>query len=269
MRFYLYPFLFLFFNLNTCQVGKLSLLGDLSKSIEEASATEIVSGSNLIWTIEDSGNKNNIYGLDYNGKIVKDIDVSNSKNNDWEDLTSDDLGNLYIGDFGNNSRKRKLFTIYKVPKIETIKDKTEAEIINFTLPKTIKSKDFEAFFLWKNYFYIFSKENKKTMVIKIPNTVGNQVAKFVCDIKFKGKNNRVTGADINEKNREIILLNSDKAIKINNFKNDDFSTGVITLLDFEHDSQKEGICYKDDFTVLITDEYSKKTGGNLYEFKLD
>ncbi|WP_299885153.1 hypothetical protein [uncultured Lacinutrix sp.] len=269
MRFYLYPFFILLLSVFSCQTGKLILLGDLSKSIEEASATETVIGSNLIWTIEDSGNKNNIYGLDTYGSIIKDIDISNSKNIDWEDLTSDESGNLYIGDFGNNSRKRKLFTIYKVLNVPSLEKKTKAEIINFKLPKTIKSKDFESFFLWKNYFYIFSKENKKTIVIKVPNAIGDQVAEFVCEIKFKGKHNRITSADINAKQREIILLNHDKIIKINNFKNDDFSTGTITLLDFEHKSQKEGICYKDDFTVFITDEYSNKTGGNIYEFKLE
>lgn len=269
MRFYIYPLFAFLLNATACQTGKLVVLGDLSKNIEEVSGTEIVNESNLIWTIEDSSNKNNIYGIESNGTIIKDIDVSNSKNIDWEDLTSDDSGNLYIGDFGNNNRKRKKFTIYKVLNIKSIEKKTEAKVINFKLPKTIKSRDFEAFFLWKKYFYIFSKENKKTMVFKVPNTVGDQVAQFVCEIKLEGKRNRVTSADINAKNREIILLNHDKAIKINNFKNDDFSSGTITLLPFEHESQKEGICYKDDFTLLITDEYANKTGGNLYEFKLD
>lgn len=269
MRFYLFPFLAFLLSATTCQTGKLKMLGDIDRELEEVSATEIVSGSNLVWTLEDSGNKNNIYGLNLKGNIVKDIDISNAKNNDWEDLTSDNLGNLYIGDFGNNSRKRKKFTIYKVLNIKSLTEKTEAEIITFTLPKDKKSKDFEAFFLWKNDFYIFSKEDKKTMVFKVQNTIGKQKAEFVCEIKFKGKHNRITSADISPENREITLLNHDKAIKINNFKNDDFSTGTITLLPFEHNSQKEGICYKDDFTVLITDEYSNKTGGNLYEFTLD
>lgn len=268
MRFYLYSFLVFLMSTTTCQTSKLAKLGDIANELEEVSATEMVKGSNLIWTLEDSGNKNNIYGLDFKGNIVKDIDISNAKNNDWEDLTSDEFGNLYIGDFGNNNRKRKKFTIYKILNVINLTDKTEAKIITFTLPKDKKSKDFEAFFLWKNNFYIFSKEEKKTMVFKVQNTVGKQKAKFVCDIKFDGKHNRVTSADINTKNSEIILLNHDKVIKINNFQSDDFSTGSLNIKDFEHVSQKEGICYKDDFTVFITDEYNNKTGGNLYKFKL-
>jgi len=131
--------------LTSCHTGKLNVLGDLSSSLKEASAIEKVVNSDLLWTIEDAGNKNNIYGIDLKGNIVKDIDISNSSNIDWEDLTSDKQGNLYIGDFGNNSKNRDDFTIYKVSNLKD--DDANAERINFLLPKKMKSEDFEAFFL--------------------------------------------------------------------------------------------------------------------------
>lgn len=37
----------------------------------------------------------------------KDLTVLNSENIDWEDLASDSEGHIYIGDFGNNSKKKK------------------------------------------------------------------------------------------------------------------------------------------------------------------
>lgn len=67
-----------------------------------------------IWAIEDQGNKNVIYGLDRQGKQVADVLVENAENHDWEDITTDAQGNIYIGDFGNNNNDRRNLSILKV-----------------------------------------------------------------------------------------------------------------------------------------------------------
>lgn len=252
---------------NACKTGELKVIADLPKSLKEASAIEKVAHSDLLWTIEDSGNKNNIYGLNLKGDILKDIDIKNSSNIDWEDLTSDEEGNLYIGDFGNNSKNRDDFTIYKVSDLNN--DKTRAERINFVLPKDAKPKDFEAFFLWNGYFYIFSKENKSSILFKVPNTVGLHTATLVKKFNLDGKNHRITSADISKNGKTIVLLNNDKLWQLTNFNGDNFFNGNIQELKFNHNSQKEGVCFKDANTVYITDERSKGEGGNLYDFELN
>ncbi|RAJ15133.1 hypothetical protein [Olleya aquimaris] len=253
----------------SCNTGKLNVVGSIDSDLDEASAAQMVKGSNLIWTIEDAGNKNNVYGMDIKGNIVKDIDIDNVKNDDWEDLTSDKEGNLYIGDFGNNSRKRKIFYIYKIEDIANLHNKTNAKTITFILPKDVKSEDFEAFFLWNNTFYIFSKEDDKTMVIKVPNQIGTHTATFLTEYELKGKDTRVTSADISPNGKTIVLLNHDKVWTLTNFKSDRFFEGDVTSIDLEHDSQKEGICFKNNSTVIITDEDSGKEDNNIYTFKLN
>ncbi|SEQ00011.1 hypothetical protein SAMN05421824_0898 [Hyunsoonleella jejuensis] len=265
--YYFQKLLVLTFFLTSCHTGKLNVLGDLSGSLKEASAIEKVAHSDLLWTIEDAGNKNNIYGIDLKGNIVKDIDISNSSNIDWEDLTSDKQGNLYIGDFGNNSKNRDDFTIYKVSNLKD--DEANAERINFLLPKKMKSEDFEAFFLLNDYFYIFSKENKSTKLFKVPNQIGKHTAEYIAELELKDKRTKITSADISNDGKTIVLLNHDKLWKITNFKDDNFFEGDIQKLSFEHKSQKEGICFKSNSDVYITDEKDKSEGGNLYNFKLN
>ncbi len=254
------------FLVTSCHTDRLKTIAKIPDNLKETSAIEKVVYSDLLWTIEDSGNKNNIYGLDLGGKIVKDIDISNADNEDWEDLTSDASGNLYIGDFGNNSGKRKLFTIYKVSNLDT--DKTDAQRIDFKLPKVAKAKDFEAFFLYKANFYIFSKSNKTVMLLKVPNTPGQHTATYLTDIKLKEKNTKVTSAAISPDGKTVVLLNHDKLIRLTHFSEDHFFEGHMEFIHFEHDSQKEGICFKDNSSVYITDERTKKEGGQLYEFSL-
>ncbi|MFL1010790.1 hypothetical protein [Flavisericum labens] len=256
----------LVFLFTSCNTGKLNVIADLPSNLKEASAVETITNSDLLWTIEDAGNKNNIYGFNEQGDLIKNIEIKNAKNIDWEDLTSDNNGNLYIGDFGNNSKNREHFTIYKVSNFE--KDVTTAESIHFTLPKDVKPEDFEAFFILENFFYIFSKENKSSILLKVPNAIGKHTAELVTDFNLDGKHHKITSADISHDDSTIVLLNHDKLWKITDFEPDSFFKGTIEELKFEHDSQKEGVCFKNTNTVYITDEKNKSEGGNLYTFNL-
>ena len=253
--------------LTSCNTGKLKVIADLPASLKEISAAETISNSNLIWVIEDSGNKNTLYGLNSDGKIIKNLEISNAPNIDWEDLTSDEKGNLYIADFGNNSKKRKDFSIYKIKNPKNESSKVFAEKINFNLPKSIKSKDFEAFFIFQNSFYIFSKEQKNAVLIKVPNAVGHHEAELVTEFNLAGKNNLITSADISNDGKTVVLLNHDKLWKLSEYTSDYFLKGTIEEFNFDHNSQKEGICFKDENTLYITDEKAHGKGGNLYELK--
>ena len=105
---------FTFLFLISCQnFGQLSFLADLPKHLKEVSGNETIRNSNLIWMLNDGGNESKIYAVSEQGKIKREVYIKN-KNHDWEDLTSDEKGNIYIGDFGNNLSKRKNLTILKI-----------------------------------------------------------------------------------------------------------------------------------------------------------
>ena len=103
----------LFLIITNCQTGELKVIADLPQTLKEISGTETTKQSNLIWILNDGGNKPRLYGLNKDGVIITELKI-NAKNNDWEDLTSDKQGSLYIGDFGNNLNKRKNLAILKV-----------------------------------------------------------------------------------------------------------------------------------------------------------
>jgi len=252
--------------------------------LKEASAIEIAPNSSLSWVIEDSGNKNIIYGLNQEGKIAHEITVSNAKNIDWEDLTSDENGNLYIGDFGNNDNTRKDLCIYKIEASSLKNDTANATSkISFYYPnqkefppkKSELFYDSESFFEYKGNFYIFSKNRSKgfdgtVLVYKVPNKAGNHKATFLgqfisCDSYQKCA---ITSADISPDGKKIVLLSANKVWVLSDYKSDDFLKGKMEMFELNDATQKEGICFKDSKTLLIVDEKDKKTGGNLYEIKL-
>ena len=249
--------------------GKLELLGDLPNSLKEVSASEKIPNSNLIWVIEDSGNENILYGLETTGEISKYITLNEAKNIDWEDITADEYGNIYIGDFGNNNKKRTYFQIYKVYNKELENSTAKAHTIQFTLPADTKPKDFEAFFIHKDIFYLFSKEHKIFSVFTVPNAVGTHTATYISSLELEGKDTRVTSADISFDGKSVVLLNHKRLWKFTDYDETNFFSGKKEKLPFKHNSQKEGICFKNDSILIITDERHSTEGGNIYSFILN
>ncbi|NND11778.1 MAG: hypothetical protein EX254_01225 [Flavobacteriaceae bacterium] len=253
----------------SCDEKETHVIADLPGHLTEVSAVETIIASNLIWVIEDSGNKNVLYGLNQKGKITQEIKISNARNEDWEDLTADKDGNIYIGDFGNNTRRRNVFAIYKVNRANLSEASINAEVISFELPPKLKREDFEAFFIHDNNFYILGKDPRKSIMIKVPNKIGDHTAELVSEFNLKGKHNSVTSADISNDGKTIVLLNHDKVWKLSGFSDNDFFSGTIESIPLDHNTQKEGVCFKSDDTIYVTDELNGFRGGNIYEYSLN
>ncbi len=276
-------FLFLLLILISCSnYGQLEVIADLPNSLHENSGIQLIKNSNLLWALNDGGNKNRIYGINTKGKIKKVVTI-NAKNNDWEDLTSDPKGNLYIGDFGNNYNSRKNLAILKV-NAKDLKNKKNADVerIQFYFPDQKKFPpkkkqlyfDTESFFFFNDNLYLFTRSRVKgdygkTSLYKIPATKGDHAAEFISDYSScKKLKCSITSAAMSKDQKKVVLLTSESILLLTDFKEDNFFNGKIVELPFDHKSQKEGVCFKNDQTIYITDERSHGRGGNLYEFKL-
>jgi hypothetical protein len=254
----------------------------LPKPLKEVSG--ITLSNNSFWAIADSGNKNLIFQVTDDGTIEKEIQIANATNIDWEDLTCDTAGNLFIGDFGNNDNARKDLCIYAISKDSLDKSETKAVAkINFSYPeqkdfppvKTEMKFDAEAFIVYQNHFYIFTKNRSKnfdgtTLLYRVPMTAGTHqatlIGSFVTDRKYNS--GVITGAAISPDQQRIAILSHQKVWVFEAFKDDDFFSGKITEIALNHHSQKEAITFKDNATIWIADEKVKKSGGNVYQFEL-
>ncbi|WP_239769498.1 hypothetical protein [Tenacibaculum finnmarkense] len=272
-----------FISLISCQnFGELKLKCNLPKQLEEVSGIEKIKNNELLWMLNDSGNKAIIYGVDAAGEIIREVAV-NTKNTDWEDIASDENGNLYIADFGNNDNKRKNLKILKIKHQDLVeKDIVDVEKIKFSYPSQTKfpPKKKKRFFdaeslLYKNGFlYIFTKSRVKnkygiTTLYKVPAKKGNHVAKRIST--FETCNDLpcwITAAAITSDGKKVALLNGQSVFILTNFIGDDFFSGEIKEYPLGHVSQKESITFKDNNTLYIADEKAHGKGGNLYEFTI-
>lgn len=262
----------------SCDTGNLEVVADLPSTLKEVSGTEIIPGSELIWMLNDGGNKSRLYGLSLQGKIIKEINIE-AKNNDWEDLTTDASGNIYIGDFGNNFSKRKNLAVLKVDASDLNSDsKASVERISFKYPnqnkfppkKKQRHFDCESFFFYNDSLYLFTKsrvknEFGKTKLYKIPARRGQHEAVYIDS--FTTCNDIecwITSADISADGKSVALLTHKSVWILSDFEGDNFFSGKANEYTFEHESQKESVCFKTANELYITDERSHGAGGNLY-----
>ena len=79
----------------------------------------------------------------------------------------------------------------------------------------------------------------------------------------------ITAADISKDGKKIVLLSYGFLWVITDFNFDDFSKSKLNKVDLELRTQLEAVCFKNDSTLLISDEKSHLQGGNLYEYNLN
>ena len=260
-------------------------LFSLPKKLKEVSGITYFPETNLIYTLEDSGNANEIYAINSEGKLNKTIAITNATNVDWEDITKDSQGNIYIGDFGNNDNERQDLCIYKVNKNQLNSENAVAEYkVSFSYPEQMefppKKKelfyDVEGFFEYQNNFYLFTKNRSKgfdgtAFIYKIPNAAGTQKAEKIGEFKTCDNYNHcvLTSATISPDGKKVVVLSHDKIVLFEGFSGDFFQKGTQKEISLNHFSQKEAIVFKDNNTLLIADEKTNKVGGKVYEFKLN
>lgn len=263
--------------------GQLSIKSKLPKKLREVSGMAYLRDS-TVWMINDSGNSAKIYQVNFQGELLKNFRVKNAKNKDWEDLAKDEEGNVYIGDIGNNSSKRKDLVIYKIPNPEKEKgDQIEAKKIKFSYPEQKKfppkkknlKYDSEAFFYHEDHLYIITKNRAdpfdgEALIYKVKAKKGEHKAKYIGSFVpcTEYAYCRITAADISSDGSKVVLLSYGKLWVFTDFEGDDFSNGKIDFIDLGATTQLESVCFLDDNTLLLADEQRAGMGRNLYSFSL-
>lgn len=141
----------------------------LSTSLSEVSGIVTVNDTTFI-VHNDGGNEPLLHVMNSSGKLIHSCLISPATNQDWEDLTLDDAGNLYIGDIGNNLNTRKDLKIYKVNLNAVLSQgHVTPEIIAFTYKEQIAFPpeesalefDCEALTYYGGKLHMFTKSRTK------------------------------------------------------------------------------------------------------------
>ncbi|HEX8529646.1 MAG TPA: hypothetical protein VF646_06465, partial [Cytophagales bacterium] len=170
---------------------KIRQIATLPAEVNESSGLAVAVPGKSYWTHNDGGSKPALYEVDATGKLLRTLDLPGLRNRDWEDLTRDAAGNLYIGDFGNNNNTRRNLKIYRLHPDRP----GQADSITFryadqtAFPPRERERNFdcEAFFWHADSLYLFSKNRgrKNVKMYVLPAQPGDHVAQVRGEVFIK------------------------------------------------------------------------------------
>jgi hypothetical protein len=180
----------------------------LPPALSEASGLSIDDGK-FIWH-NDSGDGPYVYTTDAGGTILE-YDTLTAGAVDYEDLTRDAAGRIYLGDFGNNSGKRTEMQVYRY---DPLTQKTA--MIRFTFPgqdgggrDQPGNPDCEAMVWQGGYLHLFTKDQLfgkgrfYTYHYRLPAAPGRYEATLIDSLFLPRR--VVTAAALDTVRRELVL----------------------------------------------------------------
>lgn len=237
---------------------RIQRVGKLPAALDECSGM-IMGDSASFWGLNDSGGEAELYRVSLDGVLLETRSIPAAINRDWEALTKDAAGNLYIGDFGNNRNRRRNLRVYKYHlesgRLDTIRfsypDQQE-----FPPPAAEMNFDAEAFFWYRDSLYVFSKNrgNKMVRMYRLPDQPGEYQASLADSMYISSM---VTDAAISPDEKSFSLLTYGKIFDFG------LDSGKVSFskpsrcVRFSRSGQAEGITYWTPELRLISNENRK------------
>ena len=239
---------------------------ELPKIINETSGLEFY--NNHFITHNDSGGEPTLYIFNERGEVIETIGLKKNpdfeiKNNDWEDITSDNKY-LFVADTGNNFGNRDNLNIIRVSKgadfmVDGIIEISYSDQESF-FPRPKHKYDAEAIIVIEDKIALFSKdrENLNTDLYLVnKNMNGSQI--LTSEVSYD-VDTLITGGDFDEDRNLLALVsyNSNgnqylllfENFELNNLKKNTFKKFKIPL----EQAQIEAVKIIDEKTFWVTSE---------------
>lgn len=251
----------------------LQTITELDAELGECSGVVALPDDRLLM-INDSGNEPAIYFTDSTGNILNKQRLPFATNRDWEDLALSS-SHLFVGDFGNNSNKRKDLLIYRVGmEGDSLYDDGEIKFSygtqhNFPPEEENMNYDLEAMIHFNDSIFLFSKNRTEpftgyTYQYGMPAKPG-QYELFPLDSFKTGEGLMesfwVGAAAISPSKDQLVLLGYDKLWLFRNFSGSRFLQGDAQTFHFKDLTQKESVDFLSEYKLAITDEGADFFGG--------
>ena len=181
----------------------------------------------VFWTHNDSGDTPRLFAITASGELIAEFAVEDARHRDWEDITADEAGNLYVGDIGNNLNARRDLVVYRIPEPDPFGEERSVRA-DLALPFRYADQkgfpqwgrwnfDAEALFWMDGALHILTKHrsDRKTQLYRLPVTpaldeaVLEPIASFDLGeahrLYFSSTGN-VTGADLHANGQLLAVL---------------------------------------------------------------
>ncbi|MBL7830049.1 MAG: T9SS type A sorting domain-containing protein [Saprospiraceae bacterium] len=285
-KFFSLLFLLTGFNLSGQIIVSPALLGGLPSELKESSGL-LIQSPDTLWSHNDSGNGSKVIAFNSFGDKLVERKFDNISDNDWEEITKDDKGHVFLGDFGNNDNTRENLLILRFSSgfaskkqtlvVDSIQFKYEDQTL-FPPPSSSLNFDCEAMVVLNDTVFLFTKDRtnpykSQTLLYWLPAEPGFHEARYLRTFKTEVPlflQGSITAAALSPDHKKLILLGYLRMWLFTDFTGSNFFDGKQTVFQFEDYTQKESVAFLDDCTIYITDEVNAalSNGGKLYSVDL-
>jgi hypothetical protein len=259
-----------------------------NKEIDEASGI-VASYKNkgLLWTHNDSGDKNRIFSMDANGKGTREFYLDGAMNRDWEAIAMAQFPEgsfIYVGEIGDNNAEFPTCAIYRVPEPEITSSTPQSNTLKNVQKITYKypdgARDAEAFLIDQTSkdIYIISKRESSKRLYRLPYpqsfTLTN-TAEFVQELTFSVGTAQplyLVDGNVSVDNQEIIIKNYLQIFYWRRGTNETIPEALKRTpktQPYLAEPQGEGLCFAQDGSgyYTLSEEGGNKTSPKLYFYK--
>ncbi|GAB3533445.1 hypothetical protein GCM10027443_18860 [Pontibacter brevis] len=235
-------------------------LGRLDSRIPESSGLAFASDTTF-WTHSDGGPLNELYLFNLKGELLQTVPLQ-VPNKDWEDLAEDARGQLYIGDFGNNTNTRRSLQVYEVRQETMAVEDTirfrYADQTAFPPERPERHYDLEGFFYHADSLQLFTKSRalRKTVTKRyaLPAKGGNYALAPQEELQVKSP---ITAAAMSPAQDQFALLGYGRLYLFQVENGRVNFSGKRSCLPIGKTGQAEAILYLSPNQLLITNENGK------------
>ncbi|MCC5842886.1 MAG: hypothetical protein JJU05_01415 [Verrucomicrobia bacterium] len=224
----------------------------------------------LWWTHNDSGHTNHLFPMSDSGAVLgPPVEIEGAVNVDWEDISADDRGQLWISDLGNNRNRRRDLKVYVIdeplpvegvfPESVPVKRVLRMRYPDQdAFPPEKRNFDSEGIFVRDQILYVLTKHRSDadTKLYRLADDGGDaeQVLEYIQTFPEIGM---VTGAALHPDGRRLAVLTYTGVwLFETDGQTERFLSGRISnvLTALRAWGQVEGIDWLDDETLLISNE---------------
>lgn len=234
----------------------------------------------VYWVHGDSGTPAALFSVASDGKVTGRLDVEGAQNIDWEDLTLDDEGHLWIGDIGNNNSARDDLRLYRVSEPSSVDASMSAAVeveIPFVYPDqepNVRNWDAESLVFAKGSLYLLTKhrEDTRTVLYRVPSLEGSsqpleleRIAEMDVGGAERSYGGMTTAADVSPDGKHLAILTYHSLFVLSiPSEGANLFGETVAVIDFNQaaTAQCEALTWIDNETIRFSNE-----GGRL--FKVD
>lgn len=246
-------------------------LGQVDPAVEESSGlARSEAHPGVFWTHGDSGGGAELFAISTNGRLLGRVAVRGAKAVDWEAITADGQGHLWIGDHGNNDNDRRDLTLYRVPEPKPgDAEVTVDQVVRFSMPeqtdwpmKGRKNFDLESLFFADGTAWVLTKHRSDldTVLYRFPTLEGEVVLERISKFTLGGDpdnfGGKATSADLSADGRYLAVLSYHAVFVFERpEQGHDWLSRPVARVDLNQDitGQCEGIAW-DGWSLVFTNE---------------